>query len=121
MTKTIQVHLGETLESAANRFLDGWKRGERGELTPATAELHIGFASWEEMVRVLSPKRLELLRHLHRFPAKSIRALSKDLGRDYRRVHEDVEALELAGLLNRDSEGVSAPYEAFDVNLRVAL
>jgi predicted transcriptional regulator len=73
------------------------------------------------MVRVLSPKRLELLRHLHRNPAKNIRTLAQALGRDYRRVYEDVEALESAGLLDRDKEGVRAEYDAFDVQMRVAL
>lgn len=121
MTKTVQVHVGETLESAGQRFLDGWRRAERGELTAESAELHIGFSDWETMVRTLSPKRLELLRHLHRNPARNIKALATALGRDYRRVHEDVEALENAGLLERSKEGVRADYEAFDVNMRIAL
>lgn len=47
--------------------------------------------------------------------------LAHALGRDYRRVHEDVEALEAAGLLDRDKEGVRADYDAFDVQMRVAL
>jgi predicted transcriptional regulator len=73
------------------------------------------------MVRILSPKRLELLRHLHRQPARSIRALALALGRDYRRVHDDVEALEGAGLLDRDAGGLRAEYGAFDVSMHVAL
>ena len=121
MTKTVQVHVGETLESAGQRFLEGWRRAERGELTAENAELHVGFTDWETMVRTLSPKRLQLLRHLHRNPAKNIRALATALGRDYRRVHEDVEALEAAGLLERDKEGVRADYGAFHVAMTVAL
>ncbi len=121
MSKTVAIHVGETLEQVGARFVDGWRRAERGQLTQANAELHVGFESWEGLVRVLSPKRLELLRHLHRTPAKSIRALAGALGRDYRRVHDDVEALEQAGLLERDKDGVRADYAAFDVTLRVAL
>lgn len=121
MAKTVHVHVGETLESATDRFLDGWKRADRGELTPGNAELHVGFADWETMVRTLSPKRLELLRHVHQHPAKSVRALAQALSRDYRRVHEDVEALEAAGLLDRGKDGVRADYDAFDVQMRVAL
>ncbi|MBV9286799.1 MAG: helix-turn-helix domain-containing protein [Hyphomicrobiales bacterium] len=71
------------------------------------------------MVRTLSPKRLELLRHLHRAPARSIPALAQALSRDYRRVHEDVEALEAAGLINRDESGLRADYDAFEVSMRV--
>ena len=121
MTKTVQVHVGDTLNTVGKRFADAWRRAERGELTPENAELHVGFESWEAMVRTLSPKRLELLRHVHQHPAKNIRALAAALGRDYRRVHEDVEALEAAGLLDRDKDGVRAEYDAFDVQMRVAL
>ena len=84
-------------------------------MTRENAELHIGFESWETMVRMLSSKRLELLRQLRRHPAKSIRALAQTLGRDYRRVHEHVEALEAAGLLDRDEQGL------FEAPMRVAL
>lgn len=114
----LQVHVGETLDDAGTRFVEAWHRMERGE---TVNEKHVRFKSWEAMVRVLSPKRLELLRHVHRHPAKSIRALADALGRDYRRVHEDVEALEAAGLLDRDREGVRAEYDGFDVRMRVAL
>jgi predicted transcriptional regulator len=62
-----------------------------------------------------------LLRHLHRAPARSIRALALALGRDYRRVHEDVEALEAAGLSRRRESGLRANYDAFDVSMQVAL
>jgi hypothetical protein len=43
------------------------------------------------------------------------------LGRDYRRVHEDVEALEAAGLLVRDDNGLRADYDIFDVSMQVVL
>ncbi len=121
MTKSVQVHVGDSLETIGQRVIEAWHRMERGELTGANAEIHVGFATWEMMVRVLSPKRLELLRHLHRNPAKSVRALAQALGRDYRRVHEDVEALEAAGLLERDKDGVRAEYDAFNVSMQVAL
>jgi predicted transcriptional regulator len=121
MSKSVQVHIGDSLETIGDRVVDAWRKAERGALTGGDAELHVGFESWETMVRTLSPKRLELLRHLHRAPAKSIRALAQALGRDYRRVHEDVEALEAAGLLDRDEEGLRADYDAFDVSMRVAL
>ncbi len=74
MSKAIRVHVADSLDRIGERVVDAWRRAERGELTGENAEVHIGFESWETMVRTLSPKRLELLRHLHRAPAKSIRA-----------------------------------------------
>jgi len=114
----VQIHVGEALDDIGARAIDAWHRMERGE---PVHEKHVSFETWETMVRVLSPKRLELLRHLHRQPARNIRTLAKALGRDYRRVHEDVSALEASGLLDRDKDGLRAEYDAFEVAMRVAL
>ena len=121
MSRIVAVHVGDSLDAIGQRVVDAWHRAERGELTAATAEAHIGFETWEAMTRTLSPKRLALLRHVHQAPARSIRALAQALGRDYRRVHEDVQALVAAGLLDRDAEGVRAEYDAFEVRMRVGL
>ena len=115
---TLEIHVGEGVSEVAARFLDGWKRMACGE---EINERHVSFASWETFVGIMTPKRLELLRHVHRAPARNIRALAQALGRDYRRVHEDVEALVAAGLLERDAEGLRAEYDAFHAETRVAL
>ncbi len=117
-SERLHVQTGDTLDDIGARVIADWRRMERGE---EVHDKHVSFETWETMVRVLSPKRLELLRHLHRDPAKSIRALALALGRNYRRVHEDVEALVSAGLLDRDKDGLRAEYDAFDVKMRVAL
>ena len=81
--KTVALHVGDSMETAGARFVDAWARAEAGALRADNAELHLGFASWEDLVRVLSPKRLELLRHLHHSPARNVRHLATALGRDY--------------------------------------
>jgi predicted transcriptional regulator len=114
----LKVHVGDAAADFGNRFVDAWHRAERGE---RVNERHLSFDSFETLARVLTPKRLELLRHLHRNPAASINALAKAVGRDYRRVHEDVETLAEAGLVDReeDGTGLSAPYDAIET--RIAL
>ena len=107
MTGEIEVHVEQTAEAMAARFIDAWQRAERGE---AVDERHLSLESWEGLSRVLTSKRLELLRHLRRQPAASIAALARTLGRDYKRVHEDVEALAAAGLLTRDEFGLRTGY-----------
>lgn len=121
MGKTVSVHVADSLDTVGAQFVEAWDRAEKGDLREDNSEIHLGFASWEAMVRLLSPKRLELLRHLHREPARNVRQLAASLGREYRRVHDDVVALEGAGLLERDEDGLRADYEAFDVQMRVAL
>ena len=119
--KELQVHIGQSLDGMGRRFVDAWHRAERGELTEENAERHVGFETIEMFSRIVTPKRLEMLRHVHRHRARSIRALAIALGRDYRRVHEDVAALVEAGLLDRDESGLYADYEAVKIETRVAL
>lgn len=99
--QALQVHIGETIDDMGRRFVDAWHRAEGSELTVENAEWHVGFETFEIFAQIMTPNRLELLRHVHRHPARSIRALAAALGRDYRRVHADVEALAGAGLLDR--------------------
>jgi predicted transcriptional regulator len=119
--RELQVHVGDTLDDMGRRFVDAWHRAERGELTKENAERHVGFENFATFSRIMTPRRLELLRHVHRQPARSIRALAMALGRDYRRVHQDVEALVQAGLLDRDEEGLRADYETLKMETRFAL
>jgi predicted transcriptional regulator len=107
MTKNLEVHVDENTEAMARRFIDAWHRAERGE---AVDEHHLSFESWAGLTSVLTPRRLELLRHLRRHPAVSIAALARALQRDYKRVHADVEALAAAGLIDRTPAGLRADY-----------
>jgi predicted transcriptional regulator len=65
---------------------------------------------------VLTGKRLELLRHVHRHPARSIRALAQELGCDYSNVHADLRALAEAGLLDT-GRGARANYDAIQTTI----
>ncbi|HRP95627.1 MAG TPA: helix-turn-helix domain-containing protein [Rhodocyclaceae bacterium] len=106
MSGTVNLHVG-SIEEMGKRFAHAWHRLERGE---EIDEAHLTFFDFETMVATLSPKRLALLRHVHQHPAATVAELAKSLRRDYKRVHEDVTALEHAGLLLRDKNGIRAPY-----------
>jgi predicted transcriptional regulator len=97
----VKMIVGGSLEEDATAFLDAWKRAERGE---TMRERVLAFESWEALASVLTGARYRMLRHLHAHPEPSVSALARALGRQYRRVHADVTALERAGLLAR-SEG----------------
>jgi len=97
-----RVIVGGGLEEDAAAFLDAWRRAERGD---DTEEVVLAFESWELLASVMTGERYRLLRHLHAHPEPSVSALARALGRQYRRVHADVAALEEAGLLDR-SEGM---------------
>ncbi len=107
MSGTINLHVG-SIEDMGKRFIGAWHKLEQGHVVDET---HLTFLDLETMVSTLSPKRLELLRHVRKHPAENVAALAKSLGRDYKRVHEDVAALVRAGLLDRDAQGIRAPYD----------
>ena len=115
MSKRVKVNVG-TLDDMGKRFVSAWHRLERGE---KVQERHVTFPDLRSMLNALSPKRLELLRDVHRRPARSVRELADRLGRDYKRVHEDVETLSESGLLLRDKGTVSAPYDAITAEMRL--
>jgi predicted transcriptional regulator len=107
VTRKLEIHVGVGFAALATDVTNAWHRAERGE---DVAEHHLSFESWEGLAKVLTGKRLELLRHLHRSPTPSIAALARALGRDYKRVYEDVEALAAAGLIERNEAGLTAGY-----------
>src|SRR5258707_10420686 len=113
----IKITVGGAFEEeAAHRFVDAWHRAERGE---AFRERHLVFESWDTLARVLTGKRMELLRYVRRHKVASVRALAKALGRDYSNVHADVQALTAAGLLDAADGGVRADYDAIETKIAI--
>lgn len=110
----LEVHIGGTFAGMKRRALAAVDRAKAGEVV---RENHLSFASLDVFTAVMTPKRLELLRRVHREPQASVAALARALGRDYKRVHEDVEALTAAGLLDRQEGTLQAPYDAIHAEL----
>lgn len=113
----VKITVGGAFEKeAAQRFADAWRRAERGD---AFRERHLAFESWEALARILTAKRMELLRYVHRNPVPSVRALAKALGRDYSNVHADVQALTAAGLLDAEEGGLRADYDSIETKIAI--
>ena len=113
----VKITVGGAFESeAARRFVDAWHRAERGK---KLQERHLAFESWDALARVLTGKRMELLRYVRRHKVASVRALAKALRRDYSNVHADVQALMAAGLLDAAAGGVRADYDAIETKIAI--
>ena len=112
----VQVHVG-SLEGMGRRFVDAWQRAERGKMV---RETHVTFLDLAAMQATLTPRRLELLRHVRQHGATSTRALAGALGRDYKNVHQDVAALEVAGLLMREGRKLIAPWDEVQASVLLA-
>ena len=113
----VKLTVGGAIEGeASRRFVNAWHRAEPGE---KFHERHLAFESWDALARVLTGKRMELLRYVRRHNVTSIRSLAKALKRDYSNVHADVQALAGAGLLDATAKGVKADYDAIETKIAI--
>lgn len=68
----------------------------------------------------LTERRWELLRTLQTQGSMSIRELARRVGRDVRRVHDDVEALTELGVVERtENGGAACPFEDVHIDMRL--
>lgn len=109
----VQVNVN-SLAAMGKRFSQAWGRALRDE---QVEETHITFLDVQTMLQTLSPRRLDMLRHVRQHGASNVRELAQALGRDYKNVHQDVAILEATGLLVRDGRKLSAPWDALQANV----
>lgn len=108
-TVTLKV---ASLETSFADFKRVWKTGTH---EPEA----ITFASWDLMHKILSPKRLEIIRSLCDQAPMSIRELSRRVGRDFKGVHTDVVSLIEAGLVEHQDGKISFPYDRIHVEFDI--
>ena len=95
MKQQIRIRsLGDALEG----FREAWKALEQGK--KVTREGGAYFTSLEAARRVLTPKRLQLLRAIRQESPGSIYHLARLVRRDVKNVQEDVRALAELGLVS---------------------
>lgn len=96
--------------TAMRDFVRVWRSGR------ADTSARLSFASPELLWKVLTAKRLELLKALCGAGPVSIREAARRVGRDVKAVHGDVTALLKAGVIDRTGKGLIVfPYEAVRV------
>ena len=69
--------------------------------------------------RLLTPKRVELMRRLHDDGPMNTHELAKRLARDYKNVRQDVLALQEVGIVVKDGRFLSAPWLKITMELRM--
>jgi predicted transcriptional regulator len=115
----VKITAGGAIEKeAVRRFVDDWHRAERGE---SFREPNLAFESWDSLSRVLTGKRMELLRYVHRHKVPAIRVLAKKLGRAYTNVHADIQALAAVGVRDISEGDVRADYDAVETKITIGL
>lgn len=82
---------------------DAFRRVVRGDRASQEAALY--FETAEELRRILTEKRLELLLAITRYRPASVHELAGLLDRDYKNVSTDIALLERVGLVKLGSRG----------------
>ena len=109
----VQVHVG-SLDDMADRFTSALNKASKGA---RVKETHVTFLDVQTMLDALSPRRLDLLKHVRKHSADNLKALALALGRDYRNVHHDMSILLSAGLLFQDRRKLSAPWNELSTHV----
>jgi predicted transcriptional regulator len=112
----VKITVGGAIEDeAASRFVNAWHRAERGE---SFRERHLAFESWDALARVLTGKRMELLRYVHKCPAASVQALAKALGRTTA-TFTRTSGFERGGPSGNRDGGIRADFHAIETKIAI--
>lgn len=102
------------------RALDRADRWEKGEEVPHV----VNFQDASRLQRILTPRRLELVRSLLDAPAESMRDLADRLNRDVRQVHDDLQILSEYRIVHFHEEGGAkkphVPYETVKIEVELS-
>lgn len=117
MSKTLHVKVGSKA-LAAKEFIRAWHQSEQSENKEPQSDQKLYFESADSLLRTLTPKRLELLRTVRQAKSISIRALAKQLQRDYKNVHQDTQCLSELGLIMKGHTGsLTVPWQAVAIEI----
>nr|WP_182548120.1 transcriptional regulator [Phyllobacterium myrsinacearum] len=111
----IRSDTSAVISDAAKGFVNAWNKGSSDPIATFT------FSSPAQLFSIITPKRWELIEHLQKIGPSSIRGLARSLGRDVKRVHDDVTALTNWGLVERTKDAkVCVPFDVIhaDFDLR---
>jgi len=119
MKKHLSVGIKAACESATE-FVEAWRRAEQSQPAEQLIEC-LYFEDLATMLKVLTPRRLEVLKVVHEIGPVSVRAVAGRMKRDYKNVHHDLQILERAGLVTRSPDGrLKAPWDKIIAEITLA-
>jgi len=118
-----RLNIGIRIVAERSKALrEALRRVAGGDRTPQEPGLY--FENAEELRRILTEKRLELLLAITRHRPASVHELAGLLGRDYKNVSTDITLLERLGLVRLEASGgkgraqaPSVPYDEIHVTI----
>lgn len=118
---TLRVEIGTTEEMFDDAIATAEAYEQGAAETGADAEAVVTFASVDQLRKVLTDRRIELVEDLMAAPAESITQLAERVDRTYSVVHDDVDVLVAAGIVKRREDGTATrlfvPYESVEIGI----
>ncbi|PSQ34108.1 transcriptional regulator [Halobacteriales archaeon QS_9_70_65] len=104
MTTTLHITVGdrEQLREDALQFVQA---GDAGDLDESDQQAVLQFGSYDDLVDVLTPLRLDLLGAIADDDPESIREVARLVDHDVSDVHFDLKRLEVLGILDFEKGG----------------
>lgn len=116
--KVLHVKVGETLQQAAKRAADAMRAAAAGKA--AAPYFGIGFEQVGQMLATFTPKRWELIAALREAGPMTVADLARQVGRNYKNVHTDVQQLIEWMAVERGDDGrVCVPWSEIIVDMRL--
>jgi len=100
--KIFNIRIGEAVETALDRAKQVMIDIEEGR--EPTEYFGAGFETMSQLTKIFTPTRWDLIEYLKKAGAMSIYQLAKELGRDYRNVHSDVQTLLERSVIKKDED-----------------
>ncbi|WP_283194980.1 transcriptional regulator [Rhizobium sp. AN80A] len=115
----VKLHVTD-LDEFFKGAMEGARRIDSGDVSEQPGV--VAFESMETLLKVLTASRWQLLRTLRHQGKTSIRQLARLLERDYRAVHNDVHALMLIDLIERnDNNQIFVPWDRIIAEMAIDL
>ncbi|MCM2359803.1 MAG: hypothetical protein NDI77_16750 [Geobacteraceae bacterium] len=110
----------KSLDDMGKKFIKAWRDVEQGKAPEAPVE-RVYFEDIKALVKILTPRRIDVLKTLHENGPLTIRALSRVLDRNYKNVHQDIQLLKNIGLVEETDSGLmAAPFDKIVAEIRLA-
>jgi predicted transcriptional regulator len=118
--RTLEIRI-ENLKDSLDKFKEVFNRLQSGE--KVEKEEYIAVSSIEELNKLLSPKKIQILNFLKENKVSSINELARKLGRDYKNVYTDLKLFEKLGIIRFEKEnGKLIPKVLYDeIEVKVPL
>ncbi|WP_420959614.1 transcriptional regulator [Brucella sp. IR073] len=112
--KTLRIRV-ESFEEVIAQTIRAVKAGVEAK------EALYTFLTYEDLHRTLTPKRIDILNAMKGKGALSMREVARLVGRDFKGVHTDLDAMRTCGLIDRAPEGgVILPYNEVRIDITLA-